>query len=89
MKIICKPEDLDKQGVYVIRCTESNKIYIGSTTMSFIKRYNHHFNQLENNKHKNSYLQNSYNKYGEESFEFDILEICDKTFCFCLDLTSH
>lgn len=81
MKIICKPEDLDKVGVYIIKCIISNKFYVGSTTMSFIKRYWHHCNQLEKNNHKNSYLQNSYNKYGKECFEFDILEICDRTFC--------
>lgn len=81
MKIICKPEELDKQGVYVIKCLSSEKIYVGSTTMTFLKRYRHHLTQLQNNNHKNSHLQNSYNKYGSDNFEFDILEICDKTFC--------
>lgn len=81
MKIICKPEDLDKQGVYIIRCLSSQKIYVGSTTMTFLKRYYHHSNQLSKNNHKNKYLQNSYNKYGADDFVFDILEICDRTFC--------
>lgn len=81
MKIICNAEDLMKQGVYIIRCMSNNKIYVGSTTVMFIKRFWHHSNQLERNNHKNQHLQNSYNKYGNENFEFDILEICDKLFC--------
>lgn len=85
MKIICKKEDLIKQGVYVIKCIKNNKIYIGSTTVSFIKRYNHHLSQLKRNNHKNQYLQNSYNKYGEEFFEFDILQICNKIDCLIIE----
>lgn len=81
MKIICNPEDLDKCGVYIITCLSSKKIYIGSTTMTFLKRYHHHSNQLSRNNHKNQYLQNSYNKYGKDEFTYDILEICDRTFC--------
>ena len=39
MKIICNAEDLMKQGVYIIRCMSNNKIYVGSTTVMFIKRF--------------------------------------------------
>lgn len=81
MKIICNAEDLDKSGVYSIKCIGNDKIYVGSTTMSFMKRYRHHSNQLSVNNHKNSYLQNSHNKYGVETFQFDILEICERDDC--------
>lgn len=74
-------ENLHKQGVYYMKNIINNKVYIGSTTMSFLKRLQHHVNQLRNNKHKNQYLQNSWNKYGEENFEFGILEICQKENC--------
>ena len=41
------------------------------------KRFRLHKNNLKNNKHGNSYLQNSWNKYGEENFKFIILEECE------------
>ena len=43
--------------------------------MTFKKRLNHHRSMLRANKHKNQHLQNSYNKYGEDNFEFTILEV--------------
>ena len=81
MKYNCIIENLDKQGVYQIKCVTSNKIYIGSTSTSFIKRLNHHLSMLRVNKHKNPYLQNAWNKYGEDDFEFSIIEICAKEYC--------
>jgi group I intron endonuclease len=38
------------------------------------KRKNRHFSELRNNKHKNSKLQNSFNKHGFEFFIFYVLE---------------
>lgn len=32
---------------------------------------------LRSNSHQNSHLQNSWNKYGEDSFKFYVLEFCD------------
>lgn len=72
---------LELKGVYSIRNTANNKQYIGSTTMSFIKRLQHHVNRLRNNKHKNSHLQNAWNKYTEDDFEFEVLEVCEKENC--------
>jgi len=74
-------ENLHNRGVYAIKNIINDKVYIGSTTMSFLKRLQHHVSQLRNNKHKNQYLQNAWNKYGEENFEFSILEICEKNEC--------
>ena len=57
----------------------NKKIYIGSSE-NLKRRKNAHFNKLNSNKHKNIYLQRSYNKYGEENFNFEIIEECeDKT----------
>lgn len=81
MKIQCNIKDLLKTGVYIIRNQINNKIYIGSSIVSFLKRLQHHNAMLNNKKHKNNYLQNSYNKYGEENFIFEILEICEKDDC--------
>lgn len=65
-------------GVYMIINTSNSKSYIGSTTMTFKKRLNHHRSLLRVGKHKNRHLQNSWSKYGESSFVFEILEITNK-----------
>lgn len=59
--------------IYEIRNLVNNKIYIGST-INYKNRKRGHFNDLRNGKHSSSYLQNSYNKHGEEKFEFNIIE---------------
>jgi group I intron endonuclease len=74
-------EDLKLQGVYQIKNLVNNKLYIGSTKVSFLKRMCHHAGRLNNSKHKNPHLQHAWNKYGESNFEFSILEICDKDEC--------
>lgn len=80
MKIIVDKEYcLDKCGVYLIRHIESNRVYVGSTTMTLLKRIQHHISLLRANKHKNKYLQNAYNKYGEENFEIVIVENTEKS----------
>lgn len=87
IKIICKKEDLFKTGVYIFRNTISKKCYIGSTVMSFSKRMENHLFHLRKNSHKNNHFQAAWNKYGEDAFEFDILEICDK--CDCLNKEQY
>lgn len=67
---------MDKFGIYEILNKKTNKKYIGSTSESFRKRFNLHKYHLKNNKHKNSHLQYSWNKYGEEEFSFNIIEVC-------------
>lgn len=71
-------EDLELCGVYKILNLVNNKYYIGSTKQCFRVRLNHHLQALRNNNHKNSHLQNAWNKYGENNFIFYILEICNK-----------
>jgi group I intron endonuclease len=78
MKIIDNKYDLKKPGIYKIRNIITKKFYIGSTTMPLIKRYWHHNNQLVKNCHKNQHLQNSWNKYSENNFVFEIIKNCDK-----------
>lgn len=60
-------------GIYVIKCNQIDKIYIGSSKNIF-KRFNRHKKDLENNKHHNIYLQRAYLKYGKETFEFEVIE---------------
>lgn len=64
-------------GIYKILNTVNNKVYIGSS-VNIQNRWNKHKALLRHNKHENPKLQNSWNKYGEEVFEFIIIEECDE-----------
>jgi len=59
--------------IYKIICKNNNKFYIGSSININI-RLNQHIRLLKRNKHKNKYLQKSWNKYGEKNFRFEIME---------------
>lgn len=69
---------VDKSGIYAIINLINKKNYVGSA-VSFSKRWGTHINQLRNNKHHNKYLQRAWNKYGEDNFEFSIIEIVEDT----------
>ena len=62
-------------GVYMIRCIPEDKIYIGSTKQSFRARFSNHCKFLKNNSLGNKQLQEDYNKYGPDNFEFEILGV--------------
>lgn len=61
-------------GIYRILCLENNKAYVGQAVI-IKNRIRDHKARLRNNKHCNIYLQNSWNKYGENSFTFETLEL--------------
>ena len=60
---------------YIYRITNkvTNQNYIGQT-IDINRRKRTHFNTLRNNTHDNPKLQASWNKYGEENFEFESWE---------------
>ena len=67
-------------GVYKIRNRENNLIYVGSST-NIEYRWRGHKALLRHNKHHNSHLQNAWNKYGEDAFEFLVIEeVLDEKF---------
>lgn len=68
-------------GIYSIFNIVNNKWYIGSTVKSFDFRKTQHFSDLRLNRHKNVHLQRSFNKYGENSFIFIILETINSHDC--------
>lgn len=68
-----KKKDPIKSGVYLIRNKFDSKEYVGSTN-NLLRREREHFSDLRCNSHPNPILQNSYNKYGLENFEFIILK---------------
>jgi group I intron endonuclease len=69
---------MSKSGIYGIFNLENGKVYIGSTVSNqgFNARWGAHRYSLRRNKSKSRYLQNAWNKYGESSFRFSILEEC-------------
>jgi len=66
-----------KSVIYQITNSVNNKIYIGSAVY-FNARKATHLYTLRNGKHRNTHLQNAYNKYGEENFIFTIIEYVDR-----------
>jgi group I intron endonuclease len=65
-------------GIYLIKCNSENKVYIGQSK-NIKKRYNSHIIKLRKNNHENLYLQDVFNKYGENDFTLEILyEFKDK-----------
>jgi group I intron endonuclease len=66
---------MNRFGVYQIEINK--KRYIGSTSQTFMKRYCTHLWQLRKGRHHSRYLQNAFNKYGEQALMFSILEIIE------------
>lgn len=63
-------------GIYTIRNTKNGKVYVGSS-MNVRSRWYFHKNDLRKNKHHSLLLQRAWNKDGEDSFRFSIVEECD------------
>jgi group I intron endonuclease len=61
-------------GIYKITCTANKRIYIGSAA-NLRQRKNLHAHELRQNKHGNRHLQRAWNKYGEQAFTFEVLEL--------------
>lgn len=68
-----------KSGIYRIINKVNDKMYIGSS-YNLEKRLASHISMLINNKHHSIHLQNAYNKYGDDNFDFEVLEECEREF---------
>jgi group I intron endonuclease len=82
---------LSNTGIYKIQNIVDMKLYLGSAAVSFTNRFGKHRHDLRKNKHHSVYLQNAWNKYGEDNFIFTPLKVCDAKECieweqFFLDL---
>lgn len=64
-------------GIYKIENLVDNKVYIGQSINIKGSRWPAHLHMLKNNIHYNRHLQNAWNKYGKENFEFSIIEECN------------
>lgn len=83
-------ELLKVSGIYCIENRINHKSYIGSSK-NLYQRLLKHFALLRHNKHQNAHLQNAWNKYGEDNFEWSIIEMCDNSMLtereqYCIDL---
>lgn len=60
-------------GIYQIKNKNNGKLYVGSAK-NFSNRWNRHLYSLKGGFHHSIKLQRSYDKHGEESFEFSVIE---------------
>ncbi len=67
-----------RAGVYAIRCIPSGKLYIGSS-IDTDKRIRQHRADLRSGRHGNRYLQNAWNRHGEQAFAFFVLAYVSDT----------
>ena len=67
---------MNRAGIYAIRNKVNGFLYVGSAVNLRI-RFAQHKRDLRKAAHPNRYLQRAWEKYGEESFEFEILEFVD------------
>lgn len=66
-----------KSGIYKITNKITNKFYIGSA-VDIKSRWSKHKKMLRENWHDNKHLQSAWNKYSEENFLFEIIELCER-----------
>lgn len=64
------------EGIYKIKNKINDKVYIGES-LDIRRRWREHICDLNNNEHINYKLQNDWNTYGEENFEFKIISVLD------------
>lgn len=62
-------------GIYCIYNLVNRKCYVGQA-VDIEKRWKQHRQKLNSGKHYNAHLQRAWNQYGENSFQFMVLEYC-------------
>jgi len=63
-------------GVYFIRNTLSDKVYVGSSS-NIYRRWTTHKRELKAGRHHSILLQRSFDKHGEAAFEYCLAESAD------------
>ena len=73
-----------RSGVYEILNKTNGHRYVGSA-VAMDKRWAKHKSDLFGNSHHSTYLQNAWNKYGEDAFEFEVLEQWEPEFLVSME----
>lgn len=71
-------QDLKVSGIYCIINLKNSKRYIGSSKNIRQRLWNHRA-LLRKRRHDNIHLQSAWNKYGEQNFDFYVIERCDES----------
>lgn len=61
-------------GIYKITCVPTGKVYVGSA-IDLQARRSVHLYELRRGTHHSRYLQRAWDKYGEGSFVFEVIEL--------------
>ncbi len=61
-------------GIYIIENIFNNHRYVGSST-DLDARWYKHKQDAKKNRHTNAHFQHAWNKYGQQAFEFKVLEV--------------
>jgi group I intron endonuclease len=67
--------DNDGAGTYLIRCVANGKVYVGSSGVSVMSRKQHHFQLLRRGSHRCTQMQEDFNAYGSEAFQFEVVQL--------------
>lgn len=62
-------------GVYIIRCTKNNMVYVGSSR-DVGNRIGTHISALNSKKHHNKPMQRDFKRYGAKAFIWQVAEEC-------------
>ncbi len=72
-------------GIYMIRNVINGKVYIGQSK-NIYWRWISHKSALSHNRCENPHFQFAWNKYGEDNFEFLVIELCDESMLDCREI---
>lgn len=76
--------DTRQPGVYAITNIKTGSQYVGSA-VNINMRWRAHKHALRHHKKSPPKLQAAWDKYGEESFAFAVLEFCDAELCVSIE----
>lgn len=67
-----------KCGIYYIKNVVNSKVYVGQS-VDIDQRMRQHLHKCYTNNSDNGHLYNAMRSYGIDNFEWDILELCDRS----------
>lgn len=76
--------DTKTSGVYAIVNTVTGSMYVGSA-VNISRRWRAHLHALRNHKKSPPKLQAAWDKHGESTFEFRVLELCEPEQCIAAE----